>query len=438
MEKREALKGVDLRKLYTFLKDKDEKKVLGNLYRTVTDEGHIIWVCIDHYRVKYQENSTMELQRVLDSVGGSFNENIGKVKVMLWSRMLAVAFYSALEKARSVCELDIDLHWGCTTSDLVALGDALKKSRISNVRLDLRRLWTGVTGGVLPTFTWHDAIFSIRDLPNMKVFHILFSSELIKFLELSHKESTHPCKMTCELGGIGGKEFWMVAEALKTNSTLTTLGLMESSIGSDGAKALSDALKIKPTLTTLNLERSLIGSGGARALAEALKINSTLTTLNLYSNLIGDEGTKALVEALEFNSTLTTLDLWSNSIGYDGAKALAKALKTNSTLTTLNLDNNSIGYDGAIALAEALKLNTTLTTLKLYNNKIKSDGAKALAEALKANSTLTTLDLINNSIGDNGTKALTEALKINLTLTTLELFNNSIGSDGAKALAEAL
>ncbi|KAF9342973.1 hypothetical protein BGX34_007402, partial [Mortierella sp. NVP85] len=43
MENNEALEGADLRQLETFLKDKDENRVLGNLYRTVTSEGHVKW-----------------------------------------------------------------------------------------------------------------------------------------------------------------------------------------------------------------------------------------------------------------------------------------------------------------------------------------------------------------------------------------------------------
>ncbi|KAF9945103.1 hypothetical protein BGZ65_011168, partial [Modicella reniformis] len=43
MEDNEALEGADLRKLVTFLKSKDGNKVLGNLYRTVTTEGHVKW-----------------------------------------------------------------------------------------------------------------------------------------------------------------------------------------------------------------------------------------------------------------------------------------------------------------------------------------------------------------------------------------------------------
>ncbi|KAF8991910.1 hypothetical protein BGZ52_013006, partial [Haplosporangium bisporale] len=52
-----------------------------------------------------------------------------------------------------------------------------------------------------------------------------------------------------------------------------------------------------------------MGNNGAQALAEALKTNSTLTTLTLYSNWIKDDGAQALSEARKINSTLTTLNL---------------------------------------------------------------------------------------------------------------------------------
>ncbi|KAG0046352.1 hypothetical protein BGZ83_008494, partial [Gryganskiella cystojenkinii] len=89
---------------------------------------------------------------------------------------------------------------------------------------------------------------------------------------------------------------------------------------------------------------------GTQALAEALKTNSTLTTLCLQSNSIGDKGAQALTESLLTNSTLTTLDLRHNSIGPSGAQALAEALKTNLTLTLLNLSNNTMGPNGTQAL----------------------------------------------------------------------------------------
>ncbi|KAH7054762.1 hypothetical protein BKA57DRAFT_452132 [Linnemannia elongata] len=440
MEKKEALEGADLRKLDTFLMDKDGNKVLGNLYRTVTDEGHVKWVCLDHYRANYHENSVMEFQRVLDSVGGKFSESLGKVEVRLRSRVLAEQFYSALGKARSVYVLDIDLDWACTTSDLGALEKALRVSRVSILRLDLRQFRTGVASKLLSTSTQYDNIFRIRDLPSMKSLHVLLPKEFVKFIGISLNNSSPVCKMSCELTleRSGEKEFGILVEAIKDNSTLTTLTLWGNSIGSNGAQALSEALKTNSTLTTLNLGDNLIGDNGAQALSEALKTSSTLTTLKLQYSSIGVHGARALSEALKVNSTLTTLSLVFNSIGPNGAQALSEALMANSTLTTLNLESNEIGPNGAQALSEALKTNSTLTTLDFGYNSIGDNGAQALSEALKTNSTLTTLNLWNNSIGDNGAQALSEALKTNSNLTTLGLENNSIGPNGAQALPTRL
>ncbi|KAG0308426.1 hypothetical protein BGZ97_013378, partial [Linnemannia gamsii] len=127
MGNKEALEGADLRKLETFLK-KDGNKVLGNLYRTVTDKGHVKWVCMDHYRENYNKTAAEAFRRTVDSLGGCFDENNGVVTVKLGSRVLASQLYLALEKARSVYELDIILDWACTGTDLQALEDALKKS----------------------------------------------------------------------------------------------------------------------------------------------------------------------------------------------------------------------------------------------------------------------------------------------------------------------
>ncbi|KAF9577007.1 hypothetical protein BGW38_008081, partial [Lunasporangiospora selenospora] len=441
MEKKEALEGADLRKLCAFLKNKGDNTVLGNMYRTVTDEGHIKWVCIDHYRVNYQESSAKEFQLVLGSVGGSFNENDGRVVLKLESSVLADQFYSALGRARLVYELDIDFSWACTVSDLEALEEALRNSRVSILRLDLRQFRTGVASNPLLTPTQYDVLFRIRDLPQVRAFHIVLSEENIEFPGTSPNTSTDASKISCglNLGTIVGvrKDIGIIIKALKTNSTLTTLDLFSNGIGDDGAKALAEALKINSALTNLYLNHNSIGVNGAKALAESLKVNSTLTTLDSYNNIIGDDGAKALAEALKINSTLTTLCMGHNNIGDDGANTLADALKINSTLTTLKLEQNNIGDDGAKALAETLKINSALTTLYLNHNNIGDDGAKALAEALKINSTLTTMKLEQNNIGNDGAKALAEAFKINSTLITLDLSYNNIGLGGAKALAEA-
>jgi hypothetical protein len=43
------------------------------------------------------------------------------------------------------------------------------------------------------------------------------------------------------------------------------------------------------------------------ALADALKVNTSMTTINLQKNEVGDEGALALADALKVNTSLKTI-----------------------------------------------------------------------------------------------------------------------------------
>ena len=116
-----------------------------------------------------------------------------------------------------------------------------------------------------------------------------------------------------------------------------------------------------------------IGAAGAVALAEALKTNQTLTWVDLFSNEIGNAGATALAEALKTNPGLSSINLGHNGIGNAGAAALAEALKTNQTLTSISLGGNQIDAAGAAALAEALKTNMTLTCMDFSEGVIGAE-----------------------------------------------------------------
>ncbi len=218
----------------------------------------------------------------------------------------------------------------------------------------------------------------------------------------------------------------------------TVLNLNNKHIGVKGAEAIAENLKGNTTLTTLGLWNNSIVDAGACAIAESLKGNITLTELNLGSNIIREAGARAIAESLRGNTTLTTLYLGNNSIGEAGALAIAQGLKGNATLTTLALGSNSIGEAGALAIAQGLKGNTTLTTLDFYANRIGDAGAVAVAESLKGNTTLTTLNLGFNSIADAGAIAVAESFKGNTTLTTLDLRVNGIGEAAQRTIREIL
>ena len=227
----------------------------------------------------------------------------------------------------------------------------------------------------------------------------------------------------------------VLAEALKTNTTVTALHLTDINLGADGVAALANALQTNTTLTVLNLRGNNLG---AAVLANALQTNITLTFLGLSANNLGADGVAALANALQTNTTLIALNLSHNNLGADGVPALANALQTNTTLTVLDLSGNNLGAEGAAALANALQTNTTLTFLDLSDNNLGAEGAAALAKLLQTNTTLKMLDLSHNNLGADGVAALANALQTNTTLKELNLRGNNLGADGVAALANAL
>ena len=70
-------------------------------------------------------------------MGGSFDENTGRVDVRLPSKIQADQFYAALEKARSVYELVLELDWETSQSDLKKLRDTLKITNVGVFELYL-------------------------------------------------------------------------------------------------------------------------------------------------------------------------------------------------------------------------------------------------------------------------------------------------------------
>ena len=151
-------------------------------------------------------------------------------------------------------------------------------------------------------------------------------------------------------------------DGLVKNNTLTKLNLSNNYYVY--ACDIAYLLRYNTTLLILDLSNIRFGSfvrlHEVEPIAEALKINTTLTTLLLNNNRINSSETIAIAKALERNSTLTTLNFSYNDLGYHGARAIAETVKINKTLTLLDLRGCNIGADGAKTIAEALETNTTI------------------------------------------------------------------------------
>ena len=92
---------------------------------------------------------------------------------------------------------------------------------------------------------------------------------------------------------------------------------VRESVKDDYWETLKDILARNKSLKYFTF--SCIGINGVTAIAEALKMNSTLTSLDIEDNELEGEGALAISEALKLNSSLTSLDISMNNIENGGA-----------------------------------------------------------------------------------------------------------------------
>jgi len=177
----------------------------------------------------------------------------------------------------------------------------------------------------------------------------------------------------------------ILISAIKANTKLSEINL--DWIPDVVQEKFSELVRDSSTLTTIHLCGNEYTSGplGMRILSEALKANSSLTSLNLYGNKIGNLGLGKLSEAIRVNRKLLSLNLEANEIGNEGIIHLADALTHNSTLIRLNLSSNNISDEGALALSKMLVHNSSLKVLSLLVNEIEDSGISALKNSLKIN-----------------------------------------------------
>ena len=227
-------------------------------------------------------------------------------------------------------------------------------------------------------------------------------------------------------------------KAVRDRTTLTRLNLSEMKmITKKSIRSIAEFLRVDSSLMSLGFEGNKVSVGGARLIAESLKVNKTLKVLSLSRNNIRAPGAHFLSEALKVNKTLMFFNLPQNALRARGAQLLSDGLGVNSALTLLNLSMNGIGPEGTQSIAEALKINKGLATLNLSSNGIEDSGAKSLCQALKENKTLINLSIAANGIQSSGARAFAEARETNSTLLHLDIGENNIGQSGIQALSEA-
>ncbi|KAG0213689.1 hypothetical protein BGX31_001223 [Mortierella sp. GBA43] len=106
-EQLEVLQGADLKQLESYLKVKDKGRVLANLYRIVTTDGHVKWVCFDHYKATCRQSAILGLRAIVKTNRGTFIEETGTIQIKIATGALAKQFYDAILLSNAIIEANV-------------------------------------------------------------------------------------------------------------------------------------------------------------------------------------------------------------------------------------------------------------------------------------------------------------------------------------------
>ncbi|KAG0245692.1 hypothetical protein BGX31_006522 [Mortierella sp. GBA43] len=134
-----ALEGADLRQLGSFLRNHDPGNVFGNLSRIADSDGHVRWVCNDHYHEEYREAAIQQFKAILDANEGCYyNEYLydsDEYIIRIQHKTQAKEIYEQMMKTPGIQDLCIRIVWKVTKADMKELAVAITKAGARSVTL---------------------------------------------------------------------------------------------------------------------------------------------------------------------------------------------------------------------------------------------------------------------------------------------------------------
>jgi ankyrin repeat protein len=215
------------------------------------------------------------------------------------------------------------------------------------------------------------------------------------------------------IAGMGDKELFALAEALKTNTQTTNLYLILSTVSEKSISKIAEVLSKSTTITNLTIHSSY--NCHSLHFAVALKTNKHLKSFSLRSTQLSEAETIAFAKALEENMTLNSFSLYQ-TVSDAGAVAIANMLRKNKGLLQIFLEGNQIGDIGAAELAKSVVENKILNEMSLGVNKITDTGGVAFVKAMLINRSIR-ISLSGNKIGKSVKEQIENIEYQNKTLT---------------------
>lgn len=180
----------------------------------------------------------------------------------------------------------------------------------------------------------------------------------------------------------------------KPPTGLQVLILWNNNLTSACSTCAADLLECTEYLQIINFGHNAIGNEFLIDTKSALKTNESLTSIGLQATNLSCEGLKVLGEILQFggNSTLQRIDLRNNNVSVAGLVALSEALKSNKSIIRVDLDDLPKSNEMMLPYSEYQRLVSTIRQQCQYN-----ENPPEMQELPKATTTVQRMKRTNNN-----------------------------------------
>jgi hypothetical protein len=413
------LEGAALRGIESFLKKTDEHRKFGNLFRSVTNDGHVRWVCIQHHEQHYSKNAIKSLHEEFRKLGGEIKEDIAIVEGkaseelpgMLDVLKKGFSFFSVVLKDSSIKEKHFHelLSFVSQQSTIHNLQleniNVLSNHRNKRKQIIISELNKTVKANeklqIQYSFTKPLSEFA------SEILHIITETNSRLIFQLRSREDTPSLELT------GAKE---------TGFTLTINNSNEK-YDINYHTAIKNIFTLISNITKIVLHNGIISDRIWSCFFDSLTTNVSLQELILDCQLTLEQ-TKELSLSLRDNRTLKTLqmsNMWKQDDELQGFEEIFQAFQMNTGLFELNLSC----YTDLIQLdfiAKYLLQNQSLRVLRLPKCQIQQNTDIKICESFFQTTSLNTLSLeLISTNCEASLERLARAMNKNETLDTLEL-----------------
>jgi hypothetical protein len=401
------LQGAQLRELEAFLDLVDNSNSLGNLYRTVTDDGHVRWVCLEHYNTIGFNNKMSEYVRQFEAIGGKFNQETKEAILTgtLTTKNIAM-ICDALTKGFTILTLVLQ-DGSLNTKDLGKLFHAVIN------RSSIHRL-------VIANVEVHKWMGISKSICEYMIVYFNNQSLKVQFSSDCHREDTKIIvrllrqNKICRTFNFFGYDLFIynqdLLHCLKNNQELTTLVINHFM----NIEFLNEIIISNTSLRRLKLSFWFNSSSTLFSLCQVIGQTKTLIDLDIMDHTHVDDkfATIELLKILRGHKSIKHLRLHVFDVqpSNQNETYLIDSLLNDTFISHLRISESIISHQFILALAHACEELHSLTHLEFYNSQLNEDDISKL-QLLYTNESLNHLIISEDSYWSIVSKEMREQIK---------------------------